>query len=110
MPELHDDREWAKRKQIVDDCNACGERLSYWDHLSTDEWTPTFNTEFKEQAYAADFNRVYENYLEWIRAFIHSIYPPDVRDNQMCTVLIYWHLVVSLEAAFFLTRWLLPWG
>ncbi len=110
MPELHDDKEWAKQKKIVDDHNVRGERLSYWDHLSTDEWVPMFDAEFKEQAYVTEFNHVYEAYLERIRVFICSVYPPNVRDNQMCALLIYWHLVTSLEAAFFLMRWLLPWG
>ncbi len=68
LPELHDDKEWAKRKKIVDDHNVHGEYLSYWDHLSTDEWMPMFNTEFKEQAYATDFNQVYEDYLGPVRA------------------------------------------
>ncbi len=109
LPELNDDMEWAKRKKIVDDHNAHGGHLSYWDHLLTHEWTPTFNAEFKEQEYVNDFNRIYEDYLGPIRAFIRNIYPTDMRSNQMCAVLIYWHLVETLEAAFFLTRWLLPW-
>ncbi len=90
----------------MDDHNARGELLSYWDHLLTNEWTPPFNTELKEQAYAADFNGVYEDYLDQIHAFIRSVYPPEVRDIQICAALIYWHLVMTLEAAFFLMRWL----
>ncbi len=110
MPELRDLKEWARQRAIVDDHNAHGGHLSYWDHLPTDEWMPPFDSEAKEQAYIADFNRVYETYLEQIRAFIHSVYPPDVRDNQICVALIYWNIVTTLEATFFLTRWLLPWG
>ncbi len=94
----------------MDDHNIHGKHLSYWDHLPTDEWTPPFDSEIKEQEYIADFNQVYETYLGQIHAFIHSVYPPNMRDNQICAALIYWNMVVTLEAAFFLTRWLLPWG
>ncbi len=103
-------QEWTRWKRIVDVHNAHGGHLSYWDHLPTNEWTPPFDTEIREQVYVTDFNRVYENYLGQIRAFIHSVYPPDVRDIQLCMALIYWNMVTMLEAAFFLMRWLLPWG
>ncbi len=63
LPDMHDVKQWAKRKDIVDDHNVHGESLSYWDHLPTDEWTLPFNYEIKEQAYATDFNQVYETYL-----------------------------------------------
>ncbi len=109
LPKLNDDVEWAKRKKIINNHNAKGGHLSYWDHLPTGEWTLTYNAKFKEQDYVKDFNRVYEDYLGVIRAFIHAVYPTNVRSNQMCAVLIYWHVVETLEAAFFLTRWLLPW-
>ncbi len=33
-----------------------------------------------------------------------------MRDIQLCAALIYWNMVTMLEAAYFLTRWLLPWG
>ncbi len=33
-----------------------------------------------------------------------------MRDIQLCAALIYWNVVTTLEAAYFLTRWLLPWG
>ncbi len=33
-----------------------------------------------------------------------------MRDIQLCAALIYWNVVMTLEAAYFLTRWLLPWG
>ncbi len=111
MPELLDARDWARRKMIVDDHNANGGHLSYWDHLPTDEGTPPFDhkiifyinyvrsySEIKEQAYAADFNRIYETYLEQIHVFILSMYPSDVRDIQLCAVLIYWNMVTTLEA------------
>ncbi len=42
--------------------------------------------------------------------FIHSLYPMTMRDIQLCAALIYWNVVTTLEAAYFLTRWLLPWG
>ncbi len=38
------------------------------------------------------------------------MYPLTVRDIQLCAALIYWNVVMTLEAAYFLTRWLLPWG
>ncbi len=107
---MQDTEEWARQKAIVDDHNARGEHLSYWDHLPTDEWTPPFDSEIKEQAYIMDLNRVYENYLGPIHAFNRTVYPPEVRDVQTCAILIYWNMVMTLEAAFFLTRWLLPWG
>ncbi len=103
---MHDDNEWAKRKSIVDSHNvqnAQSGHLGYWDHLSTDEWMLTFNNQFKEQLYKRDFNHVYADYLEQIRAFIRSVYPLDVRANQLCAVLLYWHIATTLEAAFFLT-------
>ncbi len=100
---MHDDDEWATRKRIVDRHNAQGGHLGYWDHLSTDEWMPMFSNQFKEQLYKRDFNRVYADYLEQIHTFIHSVYSPDVRANQLCKVLIYWHVVTTLEAAYFLT-------
>ncbi len=33
-----------------------------------------------------------------------------MRDVQLCVALTYWNVVTMLEAAYFLTRWLLPWG
>ncbi len=33
-----------------------------------------------------------------------------MQDIQLCAALIYWNVVTMLEAAYFLTRWLLPWG
>ncbi len=56
MPELMDSKDWSKRRAIVDDHNAKGRHLSYWDHLPTDEWMPPFDSEVKEKAYAKDFN------------------------------------------------------
>ncbi len=56
LPELQDDKEWAKWKKIVDDHNMHGGHLSYWDHLPTNEWMLPFDTKIREQAYAADFN------------------------------------------------------
>ncbi len=41
---------------------------------------------------------------------IALVYPLTVRDIQLCVALIYWNVVTTLEAAYFLTRWLLPWG
>ncbi len=70
LPKMHDAKEWAKRRAVVDDYNACGRCFSYWDHLPTREWTPPFDSEIKEQAYVSDFNGVCENYLELIHAFI----------------------------------------
>ncbi len=62
-----------------------------------------YNAKYKEEEYVEDFDRVYEDYLGAIRAFIRAIYPMTVRSNQMCAALIYWHIVETLEAAFFLT-------
>ncbi len=74
LPELHDVKEWARRRAVVDDYNAHGGHFSYWDHLLTKEWTPLFDSEIREQAYAADFNGVYEKYSEQFRAFIRRVY------------------------------------
>ncbi len=63
LPELLDSKDWTKRIAIVDDHNAKGGHLSYWDHLPTDEWMPPFDSEAKEQAYAEDFNQIYEQFL-----------------------------------------------
>ncbi len=56
LPELNDDMEWSKRRKIIDDHNAKGAHLSYWDHLPTRDWTPTYNAEYKEWEYVEDFN------------------------------------------------------
>ncbi len=56
MPELLDGQDWIDRRAVVDDCNAKGNRLSYYDHLLTDECMPLFDSETKAQAYAADFD------------------------------------------------------
>ncbi len=56
LPKLLDAKDWAGRRAIVDDHNAKGGHLSYWDHLPTDEWTPPFNSEIEEESYAVDFN------------------------------------------------------
>ncbi len=73
----------------------------------------------KAQVYAVDFDRIYKEFLGPIYCTIYStvlgtffcsVYQSTVRDVQLCAALIYWNVVTTLEVAYFLTRWLLPWG
>ncbi len=84
MPELMDDQDWIDRRAIVNAHNSKGEWLSYYYHLSTNEWTPPFDSEMKVQAYAVDFDRIYEEFLGPIHAFFCSVYQSTVRDIQQC--------------------------
>ncbi len=36
------------------------------------------------------------------------MYPPTAQSILLCAVLIFWNVVMKLEAAYFLVRWLLP--
>ncbi len=49
-----------------------------------------------------------EQYLKPYRQWLCSMYPPSVQSIQLCAALIFWNIVMTLEATYFLTRWLLP--
>ncbi len=69
---------------------------------------PPFDTEQKVNQYIKDFKVMAEKFLAPYRQWLHSVYPPTVWSIQLCAALIFWNVVTMLEAAYFLTRWLLP--
>ncbi len=69
---------------------------------------PPFDTEAKAKQYIRDFDVMAEKFLVPYRQWLHSVYPPTVQLIQLCAALIFWNVVTTLEAAYFLTRWLLP--
>ncbi len=110
LPELLDEQDWIDRRAVVNAHNAKGKWLYYYDHLPTNEWMPPIESEVKVQAYIRDFDVEGKKFLGPFCKWIHSVYPPTVWDIQLCAALIFWNVVTTLEAAYFLTRWLLPFG
>ncbi len=49
-----------------------------------------------------------ELYVSLVYGFVWQIYPYTMRSLELCAALIYWGIAPMLEAAYFLTRWLLP--
>ncbi len=49
-----------------------------------------------------------EPYVRQVCSFVQQIYPYTMRSLELCAALIYWNIMPTLEAAYFLTRWLLP--
>ncbi len=64
-------------------------------------------SEEKRAKYDEVFEKV-EPYTCQIHCFVLQIYPYTMRSLELCAALIYWNIVPTLEAAYFLTRWLLP--
>ncbi len=106
--ELLDEQDWIDRRAVMNAHNAKGKWLSYYDHLPTNEWMPPFKSEAK--AYIRDFDVLAEMFLGPFCKWLRSVYPPTVQDIQLCAALIFWNVVTTLEATYFLTRWLLPFG
>ncbi len=108
MPELLEEEDWPVRRAVVDAAYKQGSHLSYYDHLPVDEWMPPFATEQGKKQYVKDFQGIAEKYLGIYRQWLCSVYPTNTWSIQLCAALLFWNVVRMLEAAYFLTRWLLP--
>ncbi len=108
LPELLENQDWIDRRAVVDAANAKGARLSYYDHLPIDQWMLPFDSDAKAKQYIKHFDVTAERFLGPCRKWLHSVYPPTVQLIQLCAALIFWNVVTTLEAAYFLVRWTLP--
>ncbi len=79
--------------------NMKGAWLSYYDHLPIDEWMPPFDCEAKVMQYINDFDVVAEKFLGPFQQWLCSVHPPIVQSIQLCAALIFWNVVMTLEAA-----------
>ncbi len=66
------------------------------------------STRQKAKQHIRHFDVMTKKFLAPYRQWIHSVYPPTVRSIQLCAALIFWNVVMTLEAAYFLVRWTLP--
>ncbi len=57
------------------------------------------------------YDEVFEKvkpYVRPISGFMRKIYWYTMRSLELCAALIYWNIMPTLEAAYFLASWLLP--
>ncbi len=106
LPELTAE-DMNSRRAAVDESWKGGDE-TYWiyDHLPLAMWMGNMTKE-DQARYEIVFEEI-EPYLKLIHIWLQNIYPSDMQLQELCAAPLYWNPTPMLEAAYFLTRWLLP--
>ncbi len=106
LPDLTIAERKSQRAAVTAARKGCDETHWVYDHLPLALWRGEM-TEEKCAKYDTVFEKA-EPYVPQVRGFVRQIYPYTMRSLELCAALIYWRIMPTLEATYFLTRWLLP--
>ncbi len=102
-------QEWHDQREAVTKAQKAGDEMHWvYDHLPVAMWRGNMSEE-NHTKYDEVFEKV-EPYIRSICGFVWQIYLYTMRSMELCTALIYRNIAPTLEATYFLTRWLLPFG